>query len=223
VAISRSELGHLWPEMVFHAAPLHYLPAILWTGELLASQVGRLRGIEPRRTAKRRDRMLNIDGYVHCALSLMTPLLRHKLARGMPHVVFTFARDELLQNEPCALLPCNTKTWRMRAGLQPVVEPSEISGLLRAIDSRTVSSSVELLVRWRLPMHRCRRIICFRESDAAQTQRLIDTFGVHAPPLMRCDRLAPRELMTCSPDYATYVDRCLRDRLVLPIPRLEFD
>ena len=135
---------------LYHAAPLHYLPHILQSGALYPQSVLAARGILPRRTAARRDRMLGLQDWVHLSLTADTPLLRDKLTKGYPHALLVFPRAAVLALPHVALLPYNAKAWRSRAANQPVTDAGEMAELLRRHAETGRFPSLEVLVRYGL-------------------------------------------------------------------------
>ena len=93
------------PCLLYHTAPLHYLPHILESGALYAKSILAGQGIKPRRSAVRRDTMLKLTDWVHLSTRPATPLLKDKLVRGYPHVLFEFDREAVLALPEVALLP----------------------------------------------------------------------------------------------------------------------
>ncbi len=167
---------------IYHAAPLHYLPSILSAWTLMAASISGAFGIVPRKTAFRRDRMLGVNGYVHLAFDLLTPLVRDKLSRGMPHVVLEFDAELVARNNlnSCALLPCNTKAWRSKAACQPVFDYDEMCALIKRRDEFGRLPSLEFLVKDSLDLSALKTIRVSSDRDAEIASLLIAKFQIRS-------------------------------------------
>ncbi|MGC4044493.1 MAG: hypothetical protein QM758_11930 [Armatimonas sp.] len=107
----------------WHAIPLHYLPTLLYTGQLFsATALNReLSYITPRPTAIDRKRRLGLENYVHLSLKPITPLLSHKHGKGYPHALLRFP-ETLAERNNTGLLRFNTKRWTHRKDFVPVYD-----------------------------------------------------------------------------------------------------
>jgi hypothetical protein len=211
--------------LLYHATPLHYLPSILDSGKLLSASSGICTGLTPRRTASRRDKMLGVHHFVHFALTLQTPILKHKLAKGMPHCVLVFNAHSLDQTSECetAILPFNTKAWLSRADASPVSDRTQMACILDAHDRLSRYPSIEYLVRDFADLTSMREILLFCQRDFDLAAKVIETFS---------RALMPKLVLTLIPGYdcskpiaetQSYLDYCSLMKGVLPIPRIEFD
>ena len=211
---------------VYHAAPLHYLPSILASGKLVSAQDGQALGILPRLSAKRRDRMLGVDKYVHLAFDLMTPLLCDKLAQGMPHVALAFDAGRVYAGQPddtCALLPCNTKAFRSRAACAPEHGVSEMATLLKSREQFGRHPSLEFLVRGALPLDALIEITAFGERDAALARALLHALQPEMAALL-IERYAPGYAEVGIGQTQDYCHACIAaGAALLPPPKIEFD
>jgi len=153
---------------IYHTAPLHYLPLILRSGELRSQR--KLGYLMARPTARRRDRILSVDQYIHLSLQVETPLLAHKLAQGFPHVVLRFATQNI-QDVGWSVLPCSTKAWRSKWQCQPVTDAMEIQRMLRCYDERTRFRGLEILVKDQLLLAEMIEIMTHSGQEAAMVRR----------------------------------------------------
>ena len=212
---------------LYHAAPLHYLPSILRDGALYAQSVLAGRGIAPRATAARRDRMLGLADYVHLSLNSRTPLLADKLRRGYPHVLFVFEAAPVQALPETCLLPFNAKAWRSRAAFAPVTDPLERAALLRRHAGMGRCPSLEVLVKYGLDLTHAQEIAFLTDAEHSLAADLVAALGLpvtaplttHPTLFPRCDLYAPatREAI------ADYFACCAAARAVLPPPPLPFD
>ena len=206
---------------LYHAAPLHCLPSILTHDALIASRFGSAFGIRPRSSAKRRDRMLGGDEFVHLALDRSTPLLRDKLARGMPHVALVFDAGRLAQTHEVAAQVANAKAWRSKSALYALTDPQDVARLLRRRDEFGRGEGLEILVRRQLSLGSLEEIVVFSDADFALARR----FLCAAFP-DRVDRLRLKLMPGYAPaggETAAYIESCLRARRLVPQPEIAFD
>ena len=210
--------------IVTHVTPLHYLPSILALGSLISASAGRKFGIQPRKSAARRDRMLSVDEFVHLSFEPLSPLLLDKLRLGMPHVALEFDAQQVFseRREDCALLPFNTKAWRSRSSAQPSREPSEMAEMLRRHDEFGRYPSMEFLVERKLELTRLRSIVVFNARDEALIKPLIEMF---APS--KLNTLALRSFggyaIVPIPRTVEYFNACLTHKVASAPPAIEFD
>lgn len=207
----------------YHAAPLHYLPSILCDGALYAKDVLAARGIAPRASAHRRDRMLGLGSYIHFSLCLDTPLLRDKLSRGYPHVVLAFDAAALAALPGSALLRGNTKAWRSRADLAPVdAGDCDAAARLLALDSKNEAPRVELLVKYAVDLEHMGEIILFSEKECTLVKGFIAASGVREAAVVV--RYGP---VACKPAHMGVIDDyfalCTSLRTALKPPNLAYD
>ena len=210
---------------LYHAAPLHYLPHILQSGALYPQSVLAARGISPRRTAARRDRMLGLQDWVHLSLDADTPLLRDKFARGYPHALLAFDRAAVLRLPHVALLPFNTKAWRSRAANQPVTDPAEMADLLHRRAETGRFPSLAVLVRYGLGFEALTQIAFPDAASCEVVSALVSTLALPVPaPLTLAPALfpdlAPPPLSAALCDYFA---ACCAAGMLLPPPGLPFD
>lgn len=210
---------------LYHAAPLHYLPHILQSGALYPQSVLAARGILPRRTAARRDRMLGLQDWVHFSLDADTPLLRDKFARGYPHALLVFDRATVLSLPHVALLPFNTKAWRSRAACQPVTDAVEMADLLRRRAETGRFPSLAVLVRYGLGFEALTQIAF---PDAASYEAVSALGNALALPIPAPLTLAPALFPALPPPPLSealleYFAACRVAGTLLPPPELPFD
>jgi len=103
---------------------------------------------------------------VHLALTANTPLLRHKLERGYPHVVLLF-RTKGFNNLKLAALPNNTKAWRSKWQCQPVTNKEDIARLMRSHDEHRRYPSLEILVENFLPLSHLESVLAITDDEAS--------------------------------------------------------
>lgn len=210
---------------LYHAAPLHYLPSILQSEALYAKSILAGRGIRPRRSAVRRDTMLGLTDWVHLATRPDTPLLRDKLARCYPHVLFEFDRDAVLALPQVALLPYNTKAWHTRSAYAPVTDPADKAEMLRRHDETHHFPSLEVLVHYGLDFTHLQKI-CFAADDECQwARKLLAALNLPVSlPFAMDPALAalynPGETRLLTRDYFA---ACIAAQCVLPPPDIAFD
>ena len=210
---------------LYHAAPLHYLPHILQSGALYPQSVLAARGILPRRSAARRDRMLGLADWVHLSLSADTPLLGDKFAKGYPHALLVFHRAAVLALPHVALLPFNTKAWRSRAANQPVTDPREMAELLHLHTETGRFPSLEVLVRYGLGFETLTQIAFPDPASQEAVSALADTLSLALPaPLTLAPALFPALVPPpLSAALRAYFAECHTAAMLLPPPPLPFD
>ena len=212
---------------LYHAAPLHYLPHILQSGALYPKSVLAGRGIAPRPTAARRDRMLGLADWVHLSLRPDTPLLRDKLARGYPHALLAFECEAVLALPQVALLPCNTKAWRSRAACRPVTDPAEKADLLQRHADTGRFPSLEVLVQYGLSLSLLMQVGFATEAERDCAADLCRALAISLPmPLAAAPELFPTG-NTYRPvtdgAIAAYFEDCRASNTLLPPPPISFD
>lgn len=207
-----------------HATPLHYLPHILQSGALYPQSVLAARGILPRRTAARRDRMLGLADWVHLSLDADTPLLRDKFARGYPHALLVFDRAAVMRLPHVALLPFNTKAWRSRAACQPVTDAVEMADLLRRRAETGRFPSLAVLVRYGLGLDALTQIAFPDAASCEAVSALVGTLTLPVPaPLTLAPALFPALPPPLSDALRDYFAACHTAGTLLPPPDLPFD
>lgn len=211
----------------WHAAPLHYLPHILVDHALYAQSVLAPRGIRPRATAARRDRMLGLADYIHLSTSPHTPLLAQKMARGYAHVLLPFPRDAVLSLPGVALLPYNTKAWRAKAAYVPVTDPDQQRDLLNDHRRKTRCPSLEILVKYGLGLETLAQVAFVCEAEREAASALLGALNLPPPaPLCVTPELFPLRGAYCpttqEPIFA-YFDACREAGAILPPPEIAFD
>ncbi|MBV9850056.1 MAG: hypothetical protein JO250_10325 [Armatimonadetes bacterium] len=215
------------PARLYHAAPLHYLPHILRDGALYAQSVLAARGIAPRATAKRRDRMLGLADYIHLSLRPDTPLLADKVAQGYPHSLIVFDAQSVQALPETALLPYNAKAWRGRAAFVPVTDPAERAALLRRHAETGRCPSLEVLVKYGLALTHARQIAFLTDAERLQIAALQTALALITPaPLVTAPALFPRNVPyvpVTGDAIADYFRCCAEAGTVLPPPPLPFD
>lgn len=192
----------------YHVTPLHYLPSILADGALFAKDVLASRGILPRASAARRDRMLGLGCYVHFSFTPDTPLLRDKLARGYPHVLLVFDARSLISLPGSGLLLGNTKAWKSRACFAPSpIERPTLAG--------------ELLVKYAAGLDGLRRIVFFDSAEREMAETVLEALGLR--PIVPTGLRAAKRPSADPGPTRTYFDACVWARAVLKPPRIDFD
>jgi hypothetical protein len=207
---------------IFHTTPLQYLPAIFACGELRSQ---RILGYEyGRPTARKRDKKLEVDRYIHCSLKPSSPLLTHKSILGYPHCVLE-PRTDSTGFPPIAILPCSTKGWRSKWQCQPVDDMAEMARMLRSYDDNKRFTGLEILIMDALPLRTLDRIIVQSESERALVCDLIA--GVDGYRDCRVDivsaifgsNCAKRELK----EISEYYWKCISSKSIVTPPNLPFD
>lgn len=212
---------------LYHATPLHYLAQILSDDALYAQSVLAGRGIAPRATAKRRDRMLGLADYVHFSLHAHTPLLADKLAKGYPHALLIFDRVRLMALPQVALLPYNTKAWYTRAEFVPITDAAAMAGMLEQHERVGRYPSLEVLVKYGLDLSGLTRVAFSADEERRAVETLHQSLDLdfHVP-LVTDVSLFPG-VETYRPvtwgAVTTYFDACVRAGMLLPPPELPFD
>ena len=218
---------------VFHVAPLHYLPAIVASGEVGSKKRLKASGLADqhfRRTSRQRDKSSGFSGVVHLMSVPTFPLLKEKLRRSLPHVRIEIPTSEL----PDDLLLCryNIAKHRMAPGTfregpsfgylrepmtVPVASgPEEARSLLQARNGEWV----EVLVRDRLLLGSM-TIACFSSDERSAANALLDRLGVVAEVVVDTS-LA---YSSASDNKALSFVRSVAEGECdpLPVPDLEFD
>lgn len=222
--LERQWRASLRTRLLWHAPPLHYVPAILASGALCPKADLTAPGILPRRTAKKRDGMMGLTGFVHFSLTPATPLLRDKLRRGYPHALFAFDGGALA-DLPHALLPYNTKAWRSRCCYAPVTHSWDKLRLLRGHDEQGRFPSLEFLARGRVPLGAAARIVFATDIESNQVAHLAASLDLTLPaPLVTDDSLLPPNYHPATGDaIEMYFEACRMAGRVLPPPEIAFD
>lgn len=214
-------------EGLYHLTPLHYLPHVLRDGALYAKSVLAARGILPRPSAARRDRMLGLGDWVHLSLCADTPILRDKLALGYAHALLVFDRSPVLARPDAALLPYNTKAWRTRSACQPVSDPVERAALLRRHEITGRFPSLEVLVHYGLDLTPLVQIRFATEEERQGVEDLLATLSLPAPaPLVTRPSLLPPGVTyrpTTGGAVSDYFGACREAGVLLPPPHIPFD
>lgn len=219
---------------LYHAIPLHYLPSLFAAGALYAQSVLRASpstvsgvpvGIEARRTAKKRDRALGLADYVHLSPTAVTPLLADKFAKGYPHALLIFDADVVLKLPEIAVLPYNTKAWRTRACYVPVTDPGERGALLARYQEGRRLRSLEILVKYGLPLNCATKIAFVDDQERDAVARSVQGAEMRSrlvvePSLFPVQGNTPAVHWVVIQDY---LDRChFEEHLPLP-PVVPFD
>ncbi len=212
---------------LYHAAPLHYLLRIVQDGALYPKSVLAGRGIRPRASAARRDRMLGLADYCHLSLHPQTPLLADKLRRGYPHALLVFDREHVLALPHVALIPYNTKAWFDKAAYAPVADAAQKQALLHAHACQGRYPSLEVLVKYGLGLEGLKFIAFCADEEHTQTAQTTTALGLSLPaPLCACPSLFPLqgEFRPATQDAVfDYFAACRAARSVLPPPEIAFD
>lgn len=212
---------------LYHVTPLHYLPHILQSGAVYAKSILAARGIAPRSSAVRRDRMLGLADWVHLSLFPNTPLLRDKLAKGYPHALLVFDRESVLALPGVALLPYNTKAWRSRSACQPVTDPEEKALLLRRHTTTGRHPSLEALIHYGLDLTPLVQIAFATEAEHQEVGNLHSSLRLPvAAPLAVNAVLFPLPndyVPATGMAIAAYFADCRRAGTLLPPPPIPFD
>lgn len=212
---------------LYHVTPLHYLPHILQSGALYAKSVLAGRGIAPRPTAARRDRMLGLADWVHLSLAPDTPLLRDKLGLGYPHALLVFEGEAVLALPQVALLPYNTKAWRSRVACQPVTDAVEKAALLRRHEATGRFPSLEVLVHYGLDLASLVQVAFVTNAERAMVADLLDALSLPSPaPLVTAPELFPvaeGNTETTGKEITAYFAACRASGALLPPPVIPFD
>lgn len=213
--------------LLYHAAPLHYVPHILSDGAIYAQSILAARNIAPRKTAFRRDRALGLTDYVHLSLKAETPLLADKIKQGYPHVLIIFPADEIFSMTETALIPYNTKAWRHKKDFRAVTDPVERSAMLDRHRMSGDYPSLEVLVKYGLGLDLAYSIAFATEEELGRVEHLVNELNIlHKTPLEVVSGLFPgisQYSPTTLPDIADYFERCVASRTLLPPPVIPFD
>jgi hypothetical protein len=217
-----SETGFL-----YHVTPLHYLPMILQDRALYAQSVTALKGILPRASAFRRDRMLGLNDYVHLSLTPHTPLLADKLKKGYPHALLIFSSAEVMDLPEVALLKYNPKSWQSRIAFQPVFEPSERIALWRRHHELKQYRSLEVLVKYGLSIDLLKTIVFLTEDEREMMAETLERTALPCSYHLQVNPdLFPRSggyYATTGADVASYLVKCQQAGYVLAPPAIPFD
>jgi hypothetical protein len=215
------------PEHLYHAAPLHYVPAILASGALLPVADLIAHGILPRATAARRDRKLGLQAYAHLSPKSRTPLLADKLRKGYPHALFVFDGPGALALPGAAVVPYNPKSWRHREDFAPVSDPMERAALLFAHASGRYPS-LEIVAPGPVPLSLALRLAFVNSEECLAVRDVIAAVGIESAVSMAVDPdLFPRPDEPYRPstldETETYFAACRAARRLLPAPKIAFD
>jgi len=215
---------------VFHYAPLHYLPFILRSGDLL-SKVHLLAdgygNSHFRSTSARQDEYRGFSGYVHGSLTPHPPILKAKLGRGFPHFEISVP-TEAVEEQTYLLCRFNiAKTRHFRGAKQEPPESPENGyyfGNLRLPVADTVQRKrdllrlnlgqrmIEVLVRDRLPLPMGTVLTVFSDEDLAVVQRVSRDLAQHAMKLESDRSLAYPQTPTVRENVMKALERAVSDR-----------
>jgi hypothetical protein len=220
-------------DKLYHAIPLHYLPSLFSAGALFAQSVlvssepasGIPSGIKPRSSATRRDRMLGLDHFVHLSPVASSPLLADKLTRGYPHALLVFDAGPVLDMPELALLPYNTKAWRTRACFAPVTDPVERAALLRRYTEASRLPSMEILVKYGLPLTHL-TAVAFIDDQERETCLRAMSGATYSPLCVTKPDMFPRTPGYSPSEWDTitaYFDRCRLENGIAGPPAILFD
>lgn len=213
------------PCLLYHTAPLHYLPHILESGALYAKSILAGQGIKPRRSAVRRDTMLKLTDWVHLSTRPATPLLKDKLARGYPHVLFEFDREAVLALPEVALLPYNTKAWQTRSAYVPITNAAEKAEMLRRHDEEHYFPSLEVLVHYGLDFAYLTKITFAADDECRWATELLAMLKLEVAVPLGVDPALAALYMPGETRLLTrnYLAACGVAGCVLPPPEIAFD
>lgn len=216
-----------FPEHLYHAAPLHYVPAILASGALLPVADLIARGILPRATAARRDRKLGLQAYAHLSPKSRTPLLADKLRKGYPHALFVFDGPGALALPGAAAVPYNPKSWRHREDFAPVPDPVERAALLTAHASGRYPS-LEIVVPGPVPLSLALHLAFVAPAELQAIRDVIAAAGIESAVSMTiAPDLFPQPAEPYRPvtldEIEAYFAACRAARRLLPAPKIAFD
>ena len=184
------------------------------------------RGIKPRSTAMRRDKMLSLMDWVHLATRPDTPLLRDKLARGYPHALLVFDRAAVLALPHVALLPYNTKAWRSRSAYVPVIDAAEKTGMLRRHDQAQQYPSLEVLVQYGLDLTHLQKVVFADAEECGWVSGLMTALEWRSSVQLEVEAgLTPLYAVGGDTRKATqdYLTVCRAIKELLPPPEIKFD
>jgi hypothetical protein len=175
----------------YHYAPMHYLPFILRSGELLSKNRLLADGFGTRHfrsTSSNQDKVRGFAAYVHASLSAHPPILKAKLGRGFPHVEFAIP-VEAVEVRPYLLCRFNIAKTRYFRGAKQEPPETPANGRYLADLRLPVASTngekvnllkanlgvrmIEVLIEDRLPLPRQTVITVFSDADLAIAQRLV--------------------------------------------------
>ena len=214
--------GCLTGRLVYHATPLHYLPAIVANGALHAKSLLAPKGTQPRRTAFRRDLMLGLADCVHFSFDAVTPLLIDKLRRGYPHVVLGFDAVTVGGSAGATILPVNTKSWRSRSILTPIVCDREMATAVMLHIRTGKMPGIELLARYAVGIDSLKTITYASDEEFDIASAILSRAGCNTS----CLFLPPvivREYKPCNLSaIRAYFDRIIHGSSEVP-PALPFD
>ncbi len=211
---------------LYHAAPLQYVPHILQSGALYAQSVLASQGILPRASAARRDRMIGLGDYVHLSLRADTPLLRDKLQKGYPHILFLFDAPAVLQLPETALVRYNAKAWRSKSAFVPVADSEDKDRILRQHAAGRYPS-LEVVVKYGLSLAHVQQIAFATLQEQAMIEDLLKILGmVIATPFMTHPGLFP-DVANYQPTtlkaISQYFEQCCRYQRLISPPPIPFD
>lgn len=210
------------PNLLYHAAPLNYLPYILIDNALFSKSVLSERGITPRSSAVKRDNILGLGNYIHLAPHFWTPLLADRCRRGFPHAVLVFEGKSVLALPGMALLPQNTKAWRAKPLFAPVTDAEGQSSLFHqyALGRRR---GLEVLVPYGLSLAALKEIIFFQSNFLDLTDRFIRSRALPVTaPLTLVASLSFDVEEPLGKSITAFLESCINGQLPQP-PSLPFD
>lgn len=204
---------------VYHYAPLHYLPFIARTRQLLSKVQLKLAGYSDshfRSTSRKQDAERGFSNYVHMMSRESPPILRAKISRGFPHVEikisstliekgefhlcrYNIAKSRYLSRPGATAPPENSRNGHYHGNKQlPTAETvREISALL---DSASGSDLIEVLIPSNLPLDEDTALIFFGNEDQNLGDRMLHNLSV---PWKTEVKILPG--YTIKPEYARSV------------------
>jgi hypothetical protein len=221
-------------DRLYHAIPLHYVPALLQSGALYAQSVlaspkkppGVPDGIRPRITATRRDRALGLHDYVHLSPTPHSPLIEDKLRKGYAHAILIFGGAGVLALPEVAVLPYNTKAWRTRACYEPIADTLEREALLSRYTEGKRLPSLEILVKYGLPLEFLTTVAFIDDREHTAVGAVLDSIGIDGQKLGIMPEIFPGSERYTAGNWDVimeYFERCRIMGVILPPPDIAFD
>jgi len=169
--------------------------------------------------------MLGLDHFVHLSPTSKSPLLLDKLRQGYPHALLVFEARPILDMPEVALLPYNTKAWRTRACFEPVTDPAERAAVLRRYTEVDRLPSLEILVKYGLPLTHLTAVVFIDEREKEACLRAARGTIDRSLCVVSPDLFPTAEIYSPAgwDIIADYFDRCRLSDTQMSPPAILFD
>ena len=183
---------------VYHFAPLHYLPFIARSGELLGKpslKKAGYKGSHLRSMSARHDISRGFGPYAHLTLDNAPRILKAKIGAGFPHIAFAVcaeAVDDAIEFSLCRFnvamtrylrrngrngFPESETNGRYYTGHQIPIARTEADKNAMLKKYVGTSTMIEVLAHGDVPLPENTNVICYSDQDADLAKRVLAKLG----------------------------------------------